>query len=102
MRNVLVASVIYSAIFAQQNNIPDNIQVLIKQYSCDKCHLLNEKSIGPSYLKIAEKKYKPTEIVHLIFNPNPANWATYPPMTAMPQVKKKDAMKIAKWITTLN
>ena len=48
-----------------------------------------------------KKKYKPEQIVELIYKPVPTNWEGYPPMAPMSQVPKEEAQKIAKWITTL-
>ena len=48
-----------------------------------------------------KKKYKPEQIVELIYKPKPSNWPGYPAMTALPSVPKSEALEIAKWITTL-
>jgi cytochrome c len=37
----------------------------------------------------------------LIANPKPSNWPGYPPMAAMKNVPKDDAIKIATWINSL-
>jgi cytochrome c len=50
---------------------------------------------------MAKKKYKPEQIVELIYNPQPSNWPGYPPMAALPNVPKDEALKIAKWIVSL-
>ena len=48
-----------------------------------------------------KKKYKPEQIVELIYKPKPENWEGYPPMAALSNVPKDEALIIAKWITTL-
>ncbi|WP_373399456.1 hypothetical protein V8V91_07035 [Algoriphagus halophilus] len=51
---------------------------------------------------MAERGYTPEQIVELIYNPKPENWPGYAtPMAPMPQVKREDALKIARWINSL-
>ncbi|OZI08886.1 cytochrome C [Siphonobacter sp. BAB-5385] len=81
---------------------PAEIKALLEKNICLTCHKVNERLVGPAYTDVAKKKYKPEQIVELIYKPKPSNWPGYPPMAPMTQVPKEDAMKIAKWIVSLN
>jgi cytochrome c len=48
-----------------------------------------------------QKKYTAKQIVELIYKPKPSNWPGYPPMAAMSQVPKDEALKMATWIASL-
>lgn len=81
---------------------PPEVQALLQKHTCLVCHNVDKKVIGPSYLEVmAKKKYKPQQIVDLIYKPVPANWPGYPAMAPMTAVPKEDAMKIANWMVTL-
>lgn len=85
-----------------QTKIPPDIQKLLTKNTCLACHNPDNKLVGPAYKEVMKKKkYTPEQIVELIYKPKPANWPGYPPMTAMAQVPKDEALKMAKWITTL-
>jgi cytochrome c len=85
-----------------QTKIPPNIQKLLQKNTCLACHNPDNKLVGPAYKEVMKtKKYKPEQIVELIYKPKPSNWPGYPPMIAMPQVPKEEAMEIAKWMVTL-
>jgi cytochrome c len=96
----LIALVSFAS--SAQTAIPPKIQKLLQKNTCLACHNPDKKLVGPAYKDVMkEKKYKASEIVALIYKPNPKNWPGYPPMMAMPQVPKAEAEEIAKWITTL-
>lgn len=87
---------------AQTVKVPADIEALLTKNTCLACHKVDAKLIGPAYIEVAKKKkYKPEQIVELIYNPKPSNWPGYPPMAALPNVPKDEAMKIAKWIASL-
>ena len=81
---------------------PKEINELLSKYTCLACHKTDARLVGPAYLDVAKKKYTNAKIVELIYKPQPANWPGYPPMAAMTQVPKADALKIAVWINSLN
>lgn len=91
-----------STVASAQVKIPADIEALLTKNTCFACHRADQKLVGPGYKEVmAKKKYKPEQIVELIYAPKPANWPGYPPMAALPSVPKDDALKIAKWIVTL-
>ncbi|AEI48295.1 c-type cytochrome [Runella slithyformis] len=85
-----------------QVKIPADIEALLTKNTCLACHRADQKLVGPGYKEVmAKKKYKPEQIVELIYAPKPANWPGYPPMAALPSVPKDEALKIAQWIVSL-
>ena len=103
-KSLLTFAVVLVAMMAAQaqTKIPPDIQKLLTKNTCLACHNPDNKLVGPAYKEVMkQKKYKPEQIVALIYKPKPTNWPGYPPMTAMPQVPKDEALQIAKWITTL-
>lgn len=85
-----------------QTKIPADIEKLLAKNVCLACHKVDTRLVGPAYIEVMkQKKYKATQIVELIYKPNPSNWPGYPPMAAMASVPKDEALKIAKWIVTL-
>jgi len=87
---------------ASTADIPEDMNVLMSKYTCIACHRPNQRLVGPAYADVAKKKYTDAQIVNLIYNPIPTNWPGYPPMAAMKQVPKDDAMKLAVWINSLD
>ncbi|GAB3639371.1 c-type cytochrome [Spirosoma arcticum] len=83
-------------------DIPADMNALMSKYTCIACHRPNQRLVGPAYADVAKKNYSNEKIVDLIYNPVPANWPGYPPMVAMKQVPKDDAMKLAVWINSLD
>ena len=83
-------------------DIPADMNALMSKYTCIACHRPNQRLVGPAYADVAKKKYSNEEIVNLIYNPIPTHWPGYPPMAAMKQVPKDDAMKLAVWINSLD
>lgn len=86
----------------KKNKVPDDIQVLLEKHTCLTCHKVDKKLVGPAYEEVALRNYADEEIVNLIYNPKPENWPGYPPMLALKNVPQEDALKIAKWINSLN
>jgi cytochrome c len=85
-----------------QTPIPDDIKLLLQKNTCLACHKVDGKLVGPGYKEVMKKKkYKPDQIVKLIYNPKPSNWPGYVPMAALPSVPKDEALKIATWIASL-
>ena len=83
-------------------DIPAEMNALMSKYTCIACHRPNQRLVGPAYSDVAKKNYSNEKIVELIYNPVPANWPGYPPMAAMKQVPKEDALKLAVWINSLD
>ncbi len=83
-------------------DIPEEMNALMSKYTCIACHRPNQRLVGPAYVDVAKKNYTNAQIVNLIYNPIPSNWPGYPPMAAMKQVPKDDAMKLAVWINSLD
>lgn len=84
-----------------QTKIPPNIEKLLQKNTCLACHKADAKLVGPAYKDVAKKKYTKEQIVELIYNPKPSNWPGYPPMAALKNVPKAEALEIAKWIISL-
>lgn len=85
-----------------QTQIPDDIKALLQKNTCLACHKVDSKLVGPAYVEVMKKKkYKPEQIVKLIYNPKPSNWPGYIPMSALPMVPKDEALKMATWIASL-
>lgn len=105
MKKVVLSIAILLAALASaqaQTKIPPNIQKLLTKNTCLACHNPDNKLVGPAYKEVMKKKkYKPEQIVELIYKPKPGNWPGYPPMAPMSQVPKDEAMQIAKWMVTL-
>ncbi|EON75063.1 putative large, multifunctional secreted protein [Lunatimonas lonarensis] len=79
------------------------IQPLLAKNTCIACHNKDTKQVGPAYVDVAKRNYTPEQIVELIHTPRPENWPEYAtPMPPMPHVPREEALKIAKWITSLN
>ncbi|MBC8155222.1 MAG: cytochrome C [Bacteroidetes bacterium] len=83
-------------------DIPEEMNALMSKYTCIACHRPNQRLVGPAYTDVAKKKYTNAKIVELIYKPVPSNWPGYPPMAAMTQVPKEDALKLAVWINSLD
>jgi cytochrome c551/c552 len=79
-----------------------SVKPLLTKHTCLACHAEEKKVIGPGFKEIAKRNYTAEQIVELIYKPKPENWPTYAtPMAAMPQVPKKDALLMAKYISGL-
>jgi cytochrome c len=90
------------SINAQAQEAPEEMKALMNKYTCSACHKVNGRQVGPGYTDVAKKKYTDAQIVNLIYNPIPSHWPGYPPMAAMKQVPKEDALKLAAWINSLD
>jgi cytochrome c551/c552 len=79
------------------------VQPLLAKNTCIACHNKDTKQVGPAYVDVAKRNYTPEQIVELIHTPRPENWPEYAtPMPPMPHVLREEALKIAKWIVSLN
>ncbi len=79
------------------------IEPLLVKNTCTACHQTSKRQVGPAFTDIAKRKYSNDRIVQLIYNPEPKNWPEHEtPMAPMPQVPKDEALKIAKWINSLD
>jgi cytochrome c len=105
MKNIFfaIALIISSvSLVNAQTVIPDDIKALLQKNTCLACHKVDSKLVGPGYAEVMKKKkYKPAQIVALIYKPKPSNWPGYIPMSALPMVPKDEALKIATWIASL-
>jgi len=101
---MLVAGSLAAASFSAnaQTEIPEDINKLLTKNTCLACHKVDQRLVGPAYKDVAKKGYTNEQIVELIYNPKPEHWPGYPPMAAMKQVPKDEALKIAGWINSLN
>jgi cytochrome c551/c552 len=86
---------------AKKSDIPSEVKSLLAKSTCLGCHKVDKKLIGPSYQDIAARGYSEEEIVALIKQPVPENWADYPPMAPITWVADEDLATIATWITSL-
>lgn len=78
---------------------------LIDQSDCKSCHLENKKSIGPSYVQVAEK-YKTDDkatdyLAEKIIKGGSGVWGNVA-MAAHPQMSKNDASDIARYILNIS
>lgn len=104
---VVAAALLFSASVCRGQNsahaakIPENVEKLLQKHACLACHKADARVVGPAYLEVAKKKYTKDQILELVYNPKPANWPGYPPMTPMKHVPKEDVLVIAGWINSL-
>ena len=102
-KSILSLAIMACVAFATkaQTKIPADIEKLLQKNTCLACHTPDKKLVGPAYKDVMKKyKYKPAQIVELIYKPKPEHWPGVP-MAAMTQVPKEEAEKIAKWIASL-
>ena len=78
---------------------------LIAANDCLTCHQINEKSVGPSYVEIAEKYHynqgNIENLIHSIINGSVGIWGNEKKMTPHPNLTFNDAEKMVKYILTL-
>jgi cytochrome c len=79
-------------------------QILINQYDCKSCHVVDKKSVGPSYLQVAEK-YKgkkdiTDKLANKIISGGSGVWGDHA-MSAHPQLSKTDAKYIVEYILNI-
>lgn len=79
-------------------------KLLIAESDCKSCHLLDQKSAGPSYREVAKRYAKDVRAVEVlsdkILNGGSGNWGEVA-MAAHPQVKKEDAVQMVEYILSL-
>ncbi|MBI3720837.1 MAG: ThuA domain-containing protein [Sphingobacteriales bacterium] len=80
-------------------------QVLIDNSDCKSCHAPDRKINGPSFLDVsaryADDTAAPEMLSHTILNGGGGKWGSNI-MIAHPQLTKKDADEIVKWILSLH
>ncbi|WP_128544777.1 c-type cytochrome [Larkinella soli] len=101
---MLVAVLLAAASFNAnaQTQVPEDINKLLQKNTCLACHNPDKRLVGPAYVDVAKKNYTNEQIVELIYNPKPEHWPGYPPMAALKNVPKDEALKIAAWINSLD
>lgn len=77
---------------------------LIRKDDCLSCHSIEDKSVGPAYIKIAER-YEADDatfnkLADKIIEGGGGLWGGM--MTKHPYLKKEDAMKIVGWVLSLD
>lgn len=78
--------------------------VLMNKSDCKACHSMNQKMVGPAFLDIA-KRYKNdraalSKLTGKVINGGAGNWGQIP-MTPHPQLSKKDAAEMVRYILSL-
>ncbi|WP_236973482.1 DUF7133 domain-containing protein [Membranihabitans maritimus] len=87
---------------SSEDNSKD-IDLLLAKYTCQSCHHLSDKRVGPSFSEISKKRYSIEEMIELIQSPKPGNWPEFAtPMPPMSHVPEEDLERIAKWIRGLD
>ena len=80
----------------------EQVKPLLIKNTCMACHNQTKRQVGPSFQEIAKRGHSVSQIVKLIYNPQPQNWPDYATeMPPMPQVPQAEATKIAQWIKSL-
>ena len=103
---ILFTLIIITAGFSQKSSeqtLNDKeVQPLLSKNACIGCHKKDKKSIGPSFIEIAKRKYSNERILELIYKPEPKNWPDFKiPMAPLSFVPKQEGLKIAAWINSL-
>ncbi|PXX23713.1 PQQ-dependent sugar dehydrogenase [Arenibacter sp. ARW7G5Y1] len=79
--------------------------LLINKSDCRSCHLVDNKAIGPSYEKIADRYVNRPEALEYLTDKimfgGMGNWDKEMAMPAHPAISKEDAGTIAKYILSL-
>jgi cytochrome c len=79
-------------------------QILIGKNDCKSCHIIDKKSVGPSYQDIARKYKRDREgqerIAAKIISGGSGVWGDHA-MSAHPQLSGQDAMTMVKYIVSL-
>lgn len=84
------------------NTEAGNVDLLLAKYTCQSCHHVKDKRVGPSFQEIAKRSYSTDQMVELIKKPKPSNWPEFAtPMPPMSHVPDEDLIKIAQWIRSL-
>jgi cytochrome c len=78
---------------------------LIESSDCKSCHLMNQKSAGPSYRDVAvrykDQKDAVDKLAEKIIRGGAGNWGTIE-MAAHPQITPEDAKKMVEYILSLS
>ena len=78
---------------------------LIEKNNCFACHKINEQSIGPTYLQVAERYPETEENIQMLANKiikgGNGNWGEQN-MSAHPQISLEESTIIAKYVLSLN
>jgi cytochrome c len=77
---------------------------LMTKSDCKVCHSVNQKMVGPAFLDIA-KRYKNdrsalSKLTGKVINGGAGAWGQIP-MTPHPQLSKKDAAEMVRYILSL-
>ena len=79
-------------------------KLLMAESDCKSCHLINQKSAGPSYFDVAKKYKGDTKAIETLSNKilsgGSGVWGNTP-MAAHPQIKKVDASTMVDYILSL-
>lgn len=80
----------------------EEVRPLLIKNTCMACHNQTKRQVGPSFEEIAKRRHSVSQLVKLIYNPQPQNWPDYATeMPPMPQVPQAEATKISQWIKSL-
>lgn len=80
-----------------------DVEILLAKNTCQSCHHLSEKRVGPSFHEIAKRGYSKDEMIKLIKSPVPSNWPEYAtPMPPFSHVPEHELEEIATWIKSLD
>lgn len=86
----------------QRSEMPGKI--LIAESDCKSCHLIDEKSAGPSYKMVAERYAKDPNAIALlsgkILSGGSGVWGDVP-MSAHPQITKEQAAQMVEYILSI-
>lgn len=79
-------------------------KLLIAESDCKSCHLIDQKSAGPSYRDVAKRYAKDVRAVEVlsdkILNGGSGNWGEIA-MAAHPQLKKEETVQMVEYILSL-
>jgi cytochrome c len=89
---------------ATENPVAKQGLALVAKSDCFTCHKVAEKTIGPSYMSVAEKYPNNKEVIDSlakkIITGGAGNWGTVP-MTPHPQIPEADAKTMVEYILSL-
>lgn len=90
---------------AQGHQKPEHVgKALMASSDCKACHIINQKSAGPSYNDIAQKYSGKTNAIDIltakVIKGGAGVWGTIE-MSAHPQLKKEDVTKMVDYILSL-
>jgi cytochrome c len=84
--------------------LPSKGKNLMAESDCKACHALNNKSVGPSYMQIAQRYEDDalTTLTDKIINGGGGVWTKDHVMSAHPQLLREDAAEMVKYILSLD